>query len=214
MDYLIGFLLNILASYIYDKYIRKQDDQAPPILFVVNQPPKEMSRTRRNRSFEADQRAINRARLGRSTTLFLFFLFTFYVLWLAMYLPIMLFGSGLASDTLNLGEARFFGVFTHAQVPMSTVRIGTLVLATIFYIPVRILGDRILKSLAGWLDKYFELTFLNWIRLRLGVFAGLASVVAAVTVYLFTDFSFLMSVFTVIVGILLFIGFASSSDKR
>lgn len=212
IGFIVGILGNIIASYLYD-IIRAQDSKSPPLVLII-EPEALPSRREEKRALPLDHRALNRERATRALLLFFFFAFTFYVLWCAIYFPALL-GPGLfkTSETFGLGQVKIVGWFTDASVPMSSVRNFIVIATILLYLPLLLLGDRLLIIVRGWYDKFWPVTFEAWVLLRSATFLFLSLLLAGVVTYAVSDLPFYWAMAAPFIFLLIAIGLAESKES-
>jgi len=212
IGFIVGILGNIIASYLYD-IIRAQDSKSPPLVLIVE--PKALpSKRGKKSSLFLDHRALNRERARRVVMLFFFFAFTFCTLWCAMYFPVRL-GPGLfsASETFDLDQVKIVGWVTDASVPMSSVRTFIMIATIFLYLPLLLVGDRLLVVVHRVYDKFWPVTFETWVLLRGATFLFLSLLLAGVVTYAVSDLPFYWAMAAPFIFLLIAIGLAESNES-
>jgi hypothetical protein len=213
VGFIAGILGNIVASYLYD-ILRAEDSKSPPLVLIIR--PEELPSRREEKSaLPLDQRALNRERARRALMLFLFFVITFYALWCAIYFPVLL-GPGLfsASETYDLGQVKILGWFTDAVVPMSSIRTFIIATTIFLYLPLLLLGDRLLIATRRWYDKFWPVTFEAWIGLRIVSFVFLVALLAGVVTYLASNLPLYLAMLIPFAVLIAVVVFAISSESQ
>lgn len=195
-EFLVGLVGNIVASYIYDS-VKGKDSELPPLVLIAQPgtiPSKQGTQTK---TVTYDHRALNRERARRLFVLLFFFAATLYILGCAIFIPLFLSqGFSSTSEMFNLGEIKIIGLFTDAEIPFSYVRNFAITATVFLYLPILLVGDRLLVTVKKWYDKFWPVTFLAWIGLRTGTFVFLSLILAGFVTYLVTELSLIWALAT------------------
>ncbi len=212
VEFIVGLIGNIIASYIYDTAIRKPDAKSPPLIFIVQPSTPQPTSTRHPTAVKIDQRAINRAQAERTLASLFFFGVTLVFLKYAVYLPILL--GHFTNDMLDFSKVKLISWFTNTTVPMSSVNTATTVFAVLIYTPLLILGDKLLIVVQGWYDRFWEINFNKWLVLRIGTFLFLSLLASGIVTYFVTTLSFLQSLAAPFIALIILFALGANNSQR
>lgn len=207
-EFVLGLIGNIVASYIYDT-LRIQSSQSPPLVLIVQS---EVFLSEQQEIITTiDQRDLNRELAKRIIKLIFFFSVTLLLLTIAIYFPILT--VNLSNDELNLGQVKIVGWFTDAFLSLSSLGRWAIIIAAFLYLPLLLLGDRLLVTVMHWYDKFWPVTFNAWMALRFVTFLFLILLVSGIVLYLVTDLSILWSLAIPFIFLLVLVLFVHSESS-
>lgn len=214
LDFILAILASIMAAYLYD-LLKGQNSEAPPIVMIIEQRfPLEMQT---NQIANIDDRAINRQRAGRIIALLFYFLITYFALRGLLQLSVSFFGQKIfesGTTFLDLNSVKGLSRFTDARVQISSVNSFITIFSVIIYVPIVILGDKLLRVLRVFYDRFWPVTFEVWIMMRGIIFLFLSFVLSSFAVYLVSDYSLLQSMWMLFLLITFIAAFAFSNQKQ
>ena len=193
---------SLVAAFIYDAYKAGRSKN----MVIAHSAAKEYTAS----STDDDYRKKNRDLLIS----FFRFVFTFYAIYAAIHLPLMI-KSWQVGGELFLDQARFLGgMLPHWSVDAEILQLPSAVLAALVYFPVLYLSVIVALPIVGLIDQFTPTTSATLIAVRIIIFGLLSLLVSIGVVYLYFDVTPQEAFMSV--GTLLFFaaGLSGSSGRR
>ena len=156
----------------------------------------------------------NRRRNRERIMTFFRFVFTFYALYAAVHMPIML-KTSHPGGVVFLDQARFIGGYLpHWGVTSDFIQAPSAAIAGLLYFPLLYIGLAASIPVTGIIDKFTEVTRGTAIAVTIIIFALLCIMVATAVVYLFYDVTPQEALISIGAVLFLTAGLSSSSGRR
>lgn len=214
MQFLLGIVGNLIASFIYDS-ARGADSKAPPTIIYVSM--REPARPPGGPPPPIDQRAVNRENLRRQFGSLVYLLWASFILYLSVKVPLFLSGafadSPPPSGMFDLSQFKLIGPLLNRTIPMTTVNwVLVFVLPVLFFVFLRI-TDWLVAGYLQILDRYQMPTWDDWFTARLAFFTILCVLFAGFLLFSISSLR-LIDAFMVIFFIIVVLGALIAGDSK